>query len=283
MQANHPLLNELTDVEVVDDTNEPWVLVKCKRTDFCFLLNPPEYDRLEDEFEWEQSLVDEQQRRQKEERLVYLASTAAKKIKFALNPNRDKMFQLAFKSLVNPATKQLKILDVGCGNGKKMIGFCERFANFGINVTPFGIELSNALAPKSDRRFRQLGGQVFQSSAMDIVSKTDERNFDAVTMLSFLEHESHPLDLLLAVRDILRPAGCIILKVPNFACWNRYVRGRKWSGYRYPDHVNYFTPVTLALLAERAGYQMQQQSLQYRMPTNDNMYAVLKKVDKLEA
>lgn len=277
MEVNHPLLNQPTKVEIVDNSNEPWVLVRCTETDFHFLLNPPEYDQLIEEFEWEKSLLDEQQRRRKEERLVYFASTIAKKIKFTLNPNRDKMFQLAFGALVDADTQCLRILDVGCGNGKKMIGFCERFRQYGVEVTPYGVEVSKVLAEKSGERFKKFGGQVFQSSAIEIVNSSPHRDFDAVTMLSFLEHEAKPLELLLAVRQILKPDGCIILKVPNFACWNRIVRGRKWAGYRYPDHVNYFTPATLELLAERAGYQLQKQTLPYRLPTNDNMYAVLQK------
>ena len=275
MKVNHPLLNEPTDVEIVDDTNDPWVLVRCIKTDFHFLLNPPRYDRLSEEFEWEQSLVDEQNRRRKDERMVYFASTLAKKLKFAFSPNRDKMFELAFAALVGDSTNQLRVLDVGCGNGKKMVAFCERFQKFGVDVTPFGVEVSTVLAKKSDARFRPLGGKVFASSALDIVSESHQQ-FDAVTMLSFLEHEARPLDLLRAIGKILKPRGHIILKVPNFACWNRIVRGRKWAGYRYPDHVSYFTPATLKLLAAKAGYELQKQSLPYRLPTNDNMYAVLK-------
>ena len=105
-----------------------------------------------------------------------------------------------------------------------------------------------------------------------------DRNFDAVTMLSFLEHESQPLELLQAIGTVLKPDGYVILKVPNFACWNRYVRGRKWAGYRYPDHVNYFTPATLEMLANKAGFELQKQKLSYRIPTSDNMYAALKKI-----
>ena len=68
----------------------------------------------------------------------------------------------------------------------------------------------------------------------------------------------------------------VILKVPNYACWNRKLRGKKWCGYRFPDHVNYFTPETLRILAETADFRVRQ-TLWDRLPLSDNMYAVLNK------
>jgi hypothetical protein len=64
--------------------------------------------------------------------------------------------------------------------------------------------------------------------------------------------------------------------VPNFASWNRVIRGAKWCGFRYPDHVNYFSPRTLKLLAEVSGYRMEPQHITDRLPFSDNMYAVLR-------
>lgn len=94
-------------------------------------------------------------------------------------------------------------------------------------------------------------------------------------MSSFLEHEAKPFELLRELRRVLRPDGAVVIKVPNFACWNRALRGNRWCGFRYPDHVNYFTPTTLARLAAEAGYRVVRQRASDRVPTSDNMYAVL--------
>ena len=275
MQAIHPLLNKPTEVEIVDDSHRPWILVRCKSTNFHFIANPPEYDQLSNEFAWEKTLISESERRHKDEKFVSLASDLAKKVKFFLNPNRDKMFELAFRVLVNENTDRLQILDVGCGNGKKMVGFCERFEQFGVEVTPFGVEVSTVLSEESNERFARFGGRVIENNAIDGIKTIGTNTFDAVTMLSFLEHEARPLELLAAVRCILKPGGFIILKVPNFDSWNRHVRGSKWAGFRFPDHVSYFTPSTLEILAENAGYTLLKQNLSDRLPTNDNMYAVM--------
>ena len=52
--------------------------------------------------------------------------------------------------------------------------------------------------------------------------------------------------------------------------------GRKWCGFRYPDYLNYFTPASLRRMAEKCGYSVKS-AFSQRLPTSDNMYAILKK------
>ena len=96
-------------------------------------------------------------------------------------------------------------------------------------------------------------------------------------MSSFLEHEVNPLPLLRRCRERLRPGGSIVVKVPNFASLNRKVRGAQWCGFRWPDHVNHFTPDTLRAMARQAGLEVKRMTFLDRHPFSDNMYAVLKK------
>ena len=67
------------------------------------------------------------------------------------------------------------------------------------------------------------------------------------------------------------------VKVPNYACFNRTVRGDRWCGFRWPDHVNYFTPRTLREMVESAGLRIARMNFFDRHPFSDNMYAVLEK------
>ena len=275
MHTRHPLLDRETEVEIVDDSHEPWLLVRCKETDFHFIANPPTYDRLAEEFAWEKTLDAERERRDREERMISIASDVAKKLKVMIRPNRNKMFAIARRLLQRDPQRVYRVLDVGCGNGKIFSKFCQRFRDVGVTLIPFGIEVSSHLARVSGKRFARFGGEVIENNAIDGMKEVEPETIDMVTMHSFLEHESHPRELLQAIRGAIRPDGFVLLKVPNFACWNRIVRGRKWAGYRFPDHVNYFTPDTLKLLAEEAGFELVPQNLTERFPTNDNMYAVL--------
>jgi len=119
--------------------------------------------------------------------------------------------------------------------------------------------------------------KVISANAIDGSSELNPDSIHVVVMSSFLEHECRPLSLLKQLHPILKSKGVIILKVPNFACWNRIIRGEKWCGFRYPDHVNYFTPRTLRRLAQEAGYTVSRQNFLDKFPLSDNMYAILTK------
>ena len=172
--------------------------------------------------------------------------------------------------------RSVRILDVGCGTGNLMVDLVHRFVRLGGAVVPIGIEVSEALSEKANARFRSLGGEVIFANALDGAVRSDIGTVNLIIMNSFLEHEAKPRILLENLAPVLASDGAIAIKVPNFASWNRVVRGAKWCGFRYPDHVNYFTPETLKLLAEVSGYRMEPQHVADRLPFSDNMYAVLR-------
>ena len=277
MQTNNPLLNRLTEVEIVDNTHQPWLRVRCRETNFYFIANPPDYKRLSEEFAWEKSLKSERERRKKEEVVISKASSLAKSVKFLLNPKRNKMFAIANSIARESPKKQIRVLDIGCGNGKLMADFCQRFSAQDIQVIPLGIEVSMYLAEVSRRKFSKAGGDVIENNAIDGMRQIEPGSIDMVIMHSFLEHEAKPRELLSAIYNALTSDGSVILKVPNFDCWNRKIRGKSWPGFRFPDHVSYFTPKTLAMLAEQTNFELARQNLSDRLPLSDNMYAVLKK------
>ena len=98
--------------------------------------------------------------------------------------------------------------------------------------------------------------------------------FDGVIMRSYLEHELHPREVLLATHKKLRPGGVIYIKVPNFGTLNRMVRGVDWCGFRFPDHLNYFDVSAMKRLAEETGYKFELKNKLTRL-TNDNMHVFL--------
>ena len=73
-------------------------------------------------------------------------------------------------------------------------------------------------------------------------------------MHSYLEHEVQYRELLAGCFRCLKPGGKAFVRVPNFSSVNRRMSGAKWPGFRYPDHVNYFTPKTLRAAATEAGF-----------------------------
>jgi hypothetical protein len=52
--------------------------------------------------------------------------------------------------------------------------------------------------------------------------------------------------------------------------------GKRWCGFRYPDHLNYFTARSLREMGEKCGFSVSY-GLKGRIPTNDNLHAVFRK------
>jgi SAM-dependent methyltransferase len=273
-----PILDRVTSVEKTAFGRESWSVVRCLETDFVFLANPPDSSQLEIEYAWEKTKEVERDRRGMDEPVKTRISTFAKKAKKTIFPMRNKIASLALAELkAKNQAAPFHVLDVGCGRGNLMLEIHDRCADVKRSIIPIGIEVSRQLASMSQEKWNSLGGKVVCAPALDATFEIEDATVDLAVMSSFLEHECHPLRLLNRLHAVLAPDGSIVLKVPNYACWNRRVRGSKWCGFRFPDHVNYFTPRTLRRLAGEAGFRVSRQNLLDRIPLSDNMYAVLTK------
>ena len=137
------------------------------------------------------------------------------------------------------------VLDVGCGNG-------HRLDRWPPECVPFGIELEAQVIPEARARFEARGGRVVHAPAVDGMREFADGAFDGAILRAYLEHEPDPRAVLSALRPKLKKAATAIVKVPNYGCLNRKVRGSRWCGFRFPDHVNYFTPDSLRTMVKSA-------------------------------
>jgi SAM-dependent methyltransferase len=160
------------------------------------------------------------------------------------------------------------VLDVGCASGKG-------FDKLRPDLIPYGIEIDAKIAQIARANFEPRGGKLVHADGVGGLKQLPANFFTGVTLWSYLEHEANPRAALEEVRRVVRDDAVVLIKVPNFACWNRSVLGKNWSGFRHPDHVQYFTPATLGAMAQRAGFKAHFR-LYGRIPTNDNMYATLR-------
>lgn len=271
-----PILDRKTVVSSTPYERDGWSIVQCRETGFVFLANPPDYSQLESEFAWEKTYQQECVRRETVEPIVSKVSSFAKRLKCTINPRRNKIARLANQFLTHqPASEVTTVLDIGCGDGNLLIGVVRESVRQGRKIRPLGIEVSHQLAAISREQLQPYGGDIIMANAIDGAATLPAQSVGLVLMSSFLEHECQPLRLLRSLRATLAPQGAIILKVPNFACWNRKMRRQRWCGFRFPDHVNYFTPKTLRKLAEEAGFAVARQRFTDRSPVSDNMYATL--------
>lgn len=267
-----PLLTRPGRVEPLSYAPPPWQLQRCLETDIVFLANPPAYDAYSEQFAYEVTFAGESAARRRAEPVRYAVSTALKHFR-ARVLKRNKMLRLVRALLAGSPGERVHVLDVGCGWGSLLeeLGRALPAADQARYV-PHGIEISRELARISDGKLRPLGGRCVHASALDGLVEFGGGHFDIIVMASYLEHELNPVPVLRQARAQLRETGSIVVKVPNFDCWNRTLRGARWCGFRWPDHVNYFTPATLRATVAAAGLRVRRFDAN---PLSDNMYAVL--------
>ncbi|MGI9103935.1 MAG: class I SAM-dependent methyltransferase [Terriglobales bacterium] len=221
--------------------------------------NPPAYEHLESDFAWEKTWAEEDARRRAGRPVLYHTSRALQAIPKRLF-KRDKLM-----TWVHHYFAPGPVLDVGCAGGHTLLKLPPQYV-------PFGIEVSKELARVAGERFAARGGEVIQGDALSAMPKFQPGFFTGIIMTSYLEHEVDPHSALVAAARLMRPGSRLIIKVPNYESWNRSVRGARWCGFRYPDHVNYFTPALLRGLVEAAGLRVARFGFSDRLPTSDNMW-----------
>ncbi|HWB50832.1 MAG TPA: class I SAM-dependent methyltransferase [Stellaceae bacterium] len=239
-----------------------WRLVECRACGFAYLDRAPDYAALFAAMAWEKTTLAEVERR-----------ATARPVSHRLSQwSRARMRLLPRKKLPDLVARHAKpgnVVDLGCGQGTQLAGLADGYV-------PFGIEISQEAAASADRFFAARGGRAVNAPSLDGLKTFPDHFFTAATLRSYLEHELQPRAVLCELQRTLAPGGVAIVKVPNYASLNRRVTGRKWCGFRYPDHLNYFTPASLARMADECGYRARFGPTD-RLPTSDNMYAVLEK------
>ena len=145
---------------------------------------------------------------------------------------------------VIPRHGEGRLLDFGCGGGRYM----ERMHREGWQVT--GLDTSEA-AIRRVRNECGLPGLVGSLPHPEL----EPGGFDVVTMWHSLEHVHTPLAILREAHRVLAPGGQLVIAVPNIDSAPFRWFGRAWYGLDLPRHLTHFTPATLHLMLERAGFR----------------------------
>ena len=251
--------------EALKYSHERWLLKQCGECGFVYLENPPVYEELETDFAWERIGKEREDRVYRQSPVRTGASRTARML-------RDR-----FVSRADPLVRRVErwfpagpVVDIGCGKGDKLAALPDRFELV-------GIEISQEQARVARERLAVRGGVVHQMPALEGLGRIRAQSLAGIVANAFLEHEIHPKELLRAAARALRPAGAMILKVPNYASVNRHVMGAGWCGFRFPGHVNYFTPRSLRRMVEEVGMEVAEFRLADRIPTSDNMWMVVRR------
>jgi SAM-dependent methyltransferase len=283
MKRDCPLAEHATATELIEGlAPAPWIVRRCRETGFVFLENPPGYESLKEDLAWQVTYQRESQQRAAAEPIRYTLSRWAKHLRRNVAGRHkvaDMTLALATRAAAERSAEQpVHLVDVGCGWGELLGLVMERMPPaLRRRCVPHGVELSTELARLSNQALAPYGGHCEHASAVDGMARFAPGGLDVIVLSSFLEHEIAPLPLLRHCRNALREGGVVLVKVPNHASWNRALRGPRWCGYRWPDHVNYFTPATLWAMAGKAGLEVERMNWRDRFPLSDSLYAVLRR------
>jgi SAM-dependent methyltransferase len=162
---------------------------------------------------------------------------------------KDFIFRTILRELgkrVAPDARRL--LDVGAHAGRFL--HLARRAGW----QPEGIELNPRTASYAARR---TGATIHQINADTL--QADGRQYSAVTLIDVLEHIPDPLSLLRVLAGLVEPGGSVAIKVPCGR--SQYVKERVRSIFSHEMslaenlvHVSHFSPRSLRLALERAGF-----------------------------
>jgi SAM-dependent methyltransferase len=248
-------------------SHENWQVKTCSTCGFVYLENTPNYKDLENLFPWEETKRTENNRRIKNRGRWIFAYHAVDGVRSFINglTKRNKLHAMCTRYFAKG-----DVVDLGCDTGND-VGSVPTYCR------PIGIEISKPTVLKAQPKFEARGGYVIHADVLNGLKQLPDASVTGAILKSYLEHEINPIAVLQEIKRVLKPDGVIIIKVPNFNSLNRIVKGKKWCGFRYPDHVNYFTPATMAKMIQTVGLSKKRCHWLDRLPTSDNLWFIAQK------
>lgn len=267
-----PLCGDNQDGETVcsrrreGTAGEFWTIVRCGNCGMVYLRQKIDYTAQEQDFDWADTFPAERSRRRGTEANAGDGGSTRTKLSLAQGFRRLRKSLRGDRSLKTLAIvyryKQGgRLCDFGCGTGKLLIHAVRRFE-------VWGMDISRRQADAARQRVPEARIAVCPAADVDF----PRASFDAVTMQSYIEHDWEPLAALRTAWKLLKPGGVVVLKTPNYDCWNRRLLGARWCGYRFPDHCNYFTAKTLSAALVASGFELLAGMPRDRLAFSDNMY-----------
>jgi SAM-dependent methyltransferase len=143
------------------------------------------------------------------------------------------------------------LLDIGAGTGYFLQIMCGK----GWKIT--GTEKSDSARKFSEEKW---GIPLLPE---DGLWSLPERSFDVITLWHVMEH-LHDLDKYWKkLSGLIRPAGCLIIALPNPESADAGHYGEQWAGWDVPRHLWHFSPQNILQIAEKYGFILHNT---FRMP-----------------
>jgi SAM-dependent methyltransferase len=169
-----------------------------------------------------------------------------------------------------PDRSNLEVLELGCGFRATQLVALEPRLQRGVGVD---FQIDPQLSGRDNLTF-------YQGTIEDALPKLRTQTFDAVLLISVLEHLSDPLFVTESVRGLLKPSGALLINVPTW-------RGKdflEFSAFRLglspkieiDDHKMYYDKRDLWPILVRAGFKPSLIKLRYHK-FGLNLFAVARR------
>jgi SAM-dependent methyltransferase len=146
----------------------------------------------------------------------------------------NKLALVGLVDVIIPSTLRGRLLDVGCGDGERVLWYQSRgFEAYGVETSARAVE--NA---------KSLGLKVQQGTLSD--ANYPDNFFDVIVMAHVLEHTHSPQAYLQECSRILKRGGVLAVAVPNIESQSASVLGEDWSFLMLPIHLYHFSVGTLS-------------------------------------
>ncbi len=160
---------------------------------------------------------------------------------------REKIFAPRAKLVADISKKNSifggELIEVGPGYGV----FLEEIAKRGVFDKVSGIEPSPELATICRRKGFSITNRPYEKVPTN-------QNATAIVSFEVIEHLFDPLSFVIWAYAALAKGGMLLLTCPNIEGLDTLMLGREATAVDH-QHLNYFSPKTLSLLLQRAGFQ----------------------------
>ena len=149
--------------------------------------------------------------------------------------------------LIRHRTTPGRLLDIGCATGVFLHAMQEK----GWEV--HGVEPSEHAVAYAREQYE------LTTITHGVLADTrfPDGSFDVVTLWDVLEHVADPKAVLNEVYRILKPAGLLVISVPNPTSLDAYLFGSYWLGWERPRHLHLFPPKLLEKYLNDASFSLQ--------------------------
>ena len=137
------------------------------------------------------------------------------------------------------------ILDVGCGGGALVHALRKR------GLKAFGLDPAVGAARSAHERY---GPHVVRGMVPQAPFKPS--TFSTITLCRVLEHVPDPIELFKGLGQLLQPGGKLFVQIPNAACWQFLLLGKRWSGLDAPRHLIHFRRTDLEEILQATGFEV---------------------------